>query len=359
MLAPGESHTMILKQDSSVWSCGLNSDHQLGIDSPNHHSEYYVEAIQSGVKSVAAGLSHSIVLKDDDTVWATGKNCYGQLGDGSTTNKEKFSFVQLFRGAKAIAAGGWHSMILTESGSVWSTGWNKFGQLGKVYTNKTTFSLAWQPAAEDAKAMAAGHLHSLVLKNDGSVWAAGRNAYGQLGDGTRIDKKDFVQTQDSDGNAVNAVAVAAGGYHSLALTHDSRVLATGWNVYGQLGDRSLKPSDTDRITFQSVFYGVKAIAAGTRHSIVLTQDGSVWTTGYNEHGELGDASTDSKRNFVHVIPRGVEAIAAGGFHSLVLKQDGSIWASGSNEYGQIGDGSMWSLESFARITQARDGPWQH
>ena len=353
-LAPGESHSMLLKQDGSIWSCGSNSDRQLGIDSSKHNSENFVQAIRSGAKCVAGGVSHSMVLKHDDTVWATGKNSYGQLGDGTTNDKDLFSYVQLFRGAKAIAAGGWHSMILTTDGAVWTTGWNKYGQLGD---DEIQFSPLWRRTTANVKAMAAGHLHSLVLKKDGSVWATGRNAHGQLGDGSRLDQRSFIQAQHSDGKAVTAIAVAAGGYHSLALTKEGRVLATGWNRYGQLGDRG--PALGDRTTFRSVFYKTKAIAAGTRHSIVLTQDGSVWTTGYNQHGELGDGSTSTKTTFVLVIPTGVEAVAAGGYHSMVLKQDGSVWATGSNEYGQIGDGSTTTMKSFVRVAQICDGALGH
>ena len=100
---------------------------------------------------------------------------------------------------------------------------------------------------------------------------------------------------------------------------------------------------------------MKAIAAGTRHSMVLTQDGSVWATGYNLHGELGDGSTITKNGFVEVISGNAEAVAAGGYHSMVLKRDGSVWCTGSNEYGQIGDGSTTMRESFVRVVTLRDG----
>ena len=201
-------------------------------------------------------------------------------------------------------------------GTVWTAGWNKFGQLGTG--QESIFSPLWRQTVENAGAMSAGHLHSLVVKKDGSVWAAGRNAHGQLGDGSRIDRSTFVQSLTSKGQKINAVGVAAGGYHSLVLTRDHCVLATGWNMYGQLGDRFLQLSDKprknryghagervpimgDRAAFQSVFYGAKGIAAGTRHSLVLAQDGSVWTTGYNQHGELGDGTTITKATFVQVV----------------------------------------------------------
>ena len=352
----------MLKQNSSLWSCGLNSEGQLGIDSSMHHSANFVQAISSGVTYVATGLSHTIILKDGDAVWATGKNSYGQLGDGTTIDKDHFSQVQRFHDAKAVTAGGWHSMVLTKTGAVWATGWNKFGQLGNEGTNRTEFSLLWRQTAEDAKAVAAGHLHSLVLKKDGSVWAAGRNGYGQLGDRSTTDRRSFVRAIFEREDALVVAAVAAGGYHSLVLAQDTRVFATGWNMYGQLGGREIfgqldDPTVTigHRTTFTQVFYNAKAIAAGTRHSIVLSQDTSVWTAGYNEHGELGDSSTVIKTSFNPVIAAGGEAIAAGGSHSMVLKEDGSVWATGSNEYGQLGDGSASTRKKFAQVADSRGG----
>ena len=355
-LAPGESHSMVLVQDGSVWSTGLNSDHQLGIELPEHHVENFERAFSSGVKCVAAGHSHSIALKKDNTVWATGRNTYGQLGDGTTTDKDHFGFVQVFHDATAVAAGGWHSMLLTAAGDVWVTGWNSHGQLGddEIFGSSHSFSSIWRHVLRDAKAIAAGHLHSIVLKQDGIVWAAGRNDHGQLGDWSRLDKSTFVASEGPDGRAVYAIAVAAGGYHTLALTKDGRVLVAGWNMYGQHGDIRM-----DRDTFQQVFTDVKAIAAGTRHSMILVVDDSLWATGCNEHGQLGDGSTEDRFGFTKVIPDGVEAIAAGGYHSMVLKKDGSIWATGANEFGQIGDSVGNSTESFVKIANTRTGLSHH
>ena len=139
-LVAGESHSMLLKQDTSLWSCGLNSDHQLGIESSVHHSTNFVQAISSGVKCMAAGLSHSILLKYDDTVWATGANKSGQLGNGLEKEKET-KYVPVFTDAIAIAAGGYHSMVLKKDDTVWATGGNHHGQLGDVNkNNKSTYA---------------------------------------------------------------------------------------------------------------------------------------------------------------------------------------------------------------------------
>ena len=82
-----------------------------------------------------------------------------------------------------------------------------------------------------------------------------------------------------------AVYVAAGGYHSLVISYDGSVWGAGWNEYGQLGDGTKE----DRVQYKRLIDGgVTAVAAGSRHSMMLKQDGSVWATGYNLYGQLGD-----------------------------------------------------------------------
>ena len=166
-LAAGQSHSMLLKKDGSVWSSGLNHDLQLGIDSSVYQVKNFIQAIPSGAKAISAGSYHSIVLKKDTTVWTTGRNSEGQLGDGSETSRNNFSPVKNILpmdvgGAKAVAAGGFHSMVLMQDGSVSATGWNKYGQIGDGST--TDWTKLFQVISGDAKAVAAGDVHSMVLK---------------------------------------------------------------------------------------------------------------------------------------------------------------------------------------------------
>ena len=88
--------------------------------------------------------------------------------------------------------------------------------------------------------MAAGAFHSLILKQDGTVWAAGDNRSGQLGDGTKTERPGFVQVFSGD-----ALAMAAGNRHSMILKQDMSIVSTGRNSYGQLGDGP----KTERIIF--------------------------------------------------------------------------------------------------------------
>ena len=83
--------------------------------------------------------------------------------------------------------------------------------------------------------------------------------------------------------------------------------------------------------------------------MVLKQDGSVWATGLNEHGQLGDGSRNNRQRFSSVVSSGAQSVSAGGWHSMVLKQDGSVWTTGSNDKGQLGDGLTTGRSAFVQV----------
>ena len=326
-LAPGTFHTILVKQDGSVWSTGIESDSYY----VSGKSESFVPVIMSGAVAAGAGNYYSIVLKGDGSVWTTAKNSKGQLSflDGSKSSLNTFTIATTIPGAEAVAAGEHHTMVLTNEGHVWAVGSNEYGQLGDDSTSEATrFE---RVISGKVKAVATGDTHSIVLKEDGSLWGAGQNYHGQLGDGSKDDRHSFIKVLPS-----GVAAVAAGGYHSMVIkAKDGSVWATGWNEHGQLGDRTGK----NRVKYVRVMSsGAKAVAAGRRHSMVLKQDGSVWATGYNKYGQLGDWSTRNRNVFYAVMLDGAIGIGAGGYHSMLIDQDGGIWASGSNEYGQFGGG---------------------
>merc|ERR1712032_444148 len=106
-----------------------------------------------------------------------------------------------------------------------------------------------------------------------------------------------------------------------------------------------------RVTFfKGVPSGATAIAAGEEHSMVLKQDGTVWATGNNDDGRLGDGTTQNARlTFVKVVSSGAKAIAAGNYYSMVLKTDGTVWAAGGNGYGELGDGTYDARPTFVKV----------
>ena len=183
------------------------------------------------------------------------------------------------------------------------------------------------------RALAGGGYHSLAVKNDGTVWAWGRNDFGQLGHGPTEDSRHPAPVNGLSG----VVAVAAGLWHSLALKADGTLWGWGRGDSGQLGD--VAAATIQRPSPIAGLSNVVALAAGVSHSLALKSDGAVWTWGGNDFGQLGDGTTNNRS-----IPAPVEglsnavAMAAGNRFSLALTGDGAVWAWGDNNSGQLGDG---------------------
>ena len=156
-----------------------------------------------------------------------------------------------------------------------------------------------------------------------------------------------------------ATAIAAGGYHSMVLKEDGSVWATGDNEYGQLGDGSTTAKTSMYVatsaSMQVATGGAKAVAAGNGHSLVLGKDGSVWAAGRNDYGQLGDGFMLPKSIFVRVVSTDAQFVVAGGWSSMIIKRDGSLWATGANDYGQLGDGTRVAKNTFVKVTETSGG----
>lgn len=296
----------------------------------------------SGATAVALsqgmGQDHYLVLRNDGSVLAWGDNRVGQLGDGTTTTRSTPAPVrvgpdQQLAGITAVATGMEHSLARGTDGTVWAWGYNAYGQLG----DGTTTQRAGPVLVKDlsaVRAIGAGMNYSIAVKNDGTVWAWGENRYAGLGDGTTTDRHTPVQVPGLQG----VVAVSAGDYHTLALKADGTVWAWGYNAYGQLGDRS---SANRKAPVRVALSGpANAVAAGAYYSMALLRNGTVWAWG--DTGKILGGSTPSKHVTPFQIPglSAVTALAAGRSHFLAITANGMIYAAGGdNGFGQLGDGT--------------------
>ena len=169
---------------SAFW--GWNQRRFAATESVEHHRPHQVTGL-SGVAAVAAGSWHTVVLKNDGTVWAWGDNTSGQIGDGNSTNRPTPTQVPGLTGVTAIAAEGAHTVALKSDGTVWSWGLDLL-RLPVDGTTQAHFKPVQVTNLSGVTAIAAGDYCTLALKNDGTVWAWGENDHGQLGDGSTANR---------------------------------------------------------------------------------------------------------------------------------------------------------------------------
>lgn len=298
------------------------------------------------VLCAAGGGEFSLMVKTPGTVWGAGDNSKGQLGTGNTTDCIKFTQAAGLTGVfTAVSAGEYHSLALKDDGTIWAAGDNSYGQLGVAGGDaRNTFAQATGLTGKFI-AISAGKYHSLALKEDGTLWACGYNADGELGMGDTFDRGEFTQV----GGLSGVTAIAAGGQHSLVVKNDGTVWATGQNANGQLGTGNYR-SQPAFVQVAAIKGKAIAVAAGDTHSLVLMDDGAVWSAGGNYYGQLGLGDTNDRVSFT-LVPglAAVSSIAAGGSHSLALKRDRTIWAAGSSFSGQLGMGNYDDQTRFAKV----------
>jgi len=227
-----------------------------------------------------------------------------------------------------------HALALRSDGTVVAWGSDQFGKLG---TGRPLFSVSPEmvPGLNGVRAVAAGTYHSLAIARDNTVWTWGSNSAGQLGDGTTTDRSSPVQVSGIS-LAIQVCGASGGlGEFSMVLKQDGTIWSFGRNDNGQLGIGSLggnTPTPVQVVGLSSA----KAIACGDHHAAALLSDGSVWTWGSNGSGELGDGSTPSgnataSRTQPAPVPGfgGAVAIASANTFTVALKQDGTVWSWGN------------------------------
>lgn len=245
-------------------------------------------------------------------------------------------------------------------------------------------------SAVSVDTIAAGEDHSLVIKSDMSLWAAGDNSKGQLGIGSGesesngkkvMDKVVYVEANDDVSFAIdqngtlygwgdnssgqvdpgsssmyiytpqklmdNVTEVAAGDTHTVALLKDGTVMGWGSNENGELGFSSNSRKNDDVKIAQNAV----DIAAGDGFTIVVTEKGEVYACGSNDNGQLGTGNYRDSESLVKVIDSGAASAEAGNEHSLVLMSDGTVRAAGDNTHGQLGlDDDTTSSNSFEKAS---------
>ncbi|XP_072439985.1 probable E3 ubiquitin-protein ligase HERC4 [Chiloscyllium punctatum] len=260
------------------------------------------------------------------------------------------------RAVKAVCCGERHSVFLVDDGTVFTCGENEKGQLARQESGPPSIGQVMALSTKKVVHVACGKHHTLALCENGSVFAWGAGTYGQLGIGRCCDivsRPRWVELA-----SIPIVQVTCGRYHSLALSKGGAVYSWGQNTYGQLGlGEEVYSQLQPRHVISLTGIPVAQIAAGGRHSFVLSLSGAVFSWGRNNHGQLGLKSTVDKVSPCRVKQmkkHRVTYISCGSQHTALLTKSGSVFTCGEGRAGQLGLSTKADVNTFQKVEQIKD-----
>ena len=316
----------------------------------------------------------SAIIDSKQNALTFGRNNYGQLGLGDNTNRNTPTQIQGYEDIIAVSCGMYHTAIVKSDGTVYTFGLNTYGQLGlgnttdkniptKIenleYTlNGTTTTIS----ATDIIEVFCGGSYTAILKLDGTVYTFGLNSTGQLGLGDTTNKNIPTKIENLEYTlngttttipATNIIAVSCGDIHTAILKSDGTVYTFGRNNEGQLGlgDTTQRNTPTQIQGHEDII----EVSCGLYHTAIVKSNGTVYTFGRNNDGQLGlgDSGSGTERTTPTQI-QGFEdiiAVSCGDYHTAILKNDGTVYTFGWNYYGQLGLGNSGSGTDRTTPTQ--------
>jgi alpha-tubulin suppressor-like RCC1 family protein len=267
------------------------------------------------ILKIDAGDTFSIGLTSDGHILGWGSGFYGELPP-TTSLVEQFRYIPLPEKIENISCGMNHVLVVSIQGQVYGWGWNSNGQVGiptetEIIDQPTKLFFGSEKSIQ-IQSVAAGGRHSLAIDTKGTVWSWGDNQYGQLGHQSST-KNDPLPNVVEMTKQIPMIQIATGYAHSAMISRDKGDLYTfGWGQYHQLGHGN----NTNQVLPMQVTYfdGVSRlskVSCGAWHTCVITEQGDLYSWGWNKHGQLGI----SVEKETQVFPFSIETIG--------MKEDGS------------------------------------
>lgn len=298
---------------------------------------YLSDSLPIEIDNLSLNEKNSAMVDSDGNLWMWGDNSCSQLLNNTVLSRNYP--LKIAEDVVAVSLGtSWlvsynysHYAIIKKDGTLWMWGGNNYGQLGDgtIVDKKEPVKIM-----TDVESVCLGDSYSTVIKKDGSLWMWGNNNRGRLGDGTTVDKIIPVQIM------TDVKAVSLGYSHSAIIKNDGSLWMWGDNTYGQLGDGTTE----SKITPIQVMTDVSSISLGEHHSGAIKKDGSLWMWGDNTYGQLGNKSIINRSTPVKVMDD-VISVSLGGYHSGAIKTDGSLWMWGANGSGRLGNGESTGMSN--------------
>ena len=373
----GSDHACAVIANGTVKCWGSNEGGELGTGS--FFTSSTVPVLVSGITgksasstalTVSVGNAHSCAVMVAGTVKCWGRNDFGQLGDDSNTEEyvpEPVSVSGITgesaaTSAVSVAAGFLHSCALMANGTVLCWGGERSGSQGTGVergsrTPTRVLGIDGLTEASTAVSVSTQEHSTCALMVSGAIQCWGENLFGQLGDGTKIDRWSPVAVSGIDGArpSSTAVSVSVGPLHACAVMVDKSVKCWGYNGDGAFGNgtttNSSIPVLASGITSRSGTTTAISVSAGVSYTCAVMAVGTAQCWGFNSQGSLGNGKFS--KSLVPVSVSGITGaeptttalmVSAGYSHTCALMGDASVECWGANSKGQLGTGKLTERE---------------
>ncbi|MBR6641505.1 MAG: Ig-like domain-containing protein, partial [Clostridia bacterium] len=409
----GKGTVFAMLSNGETWGWGYNGNGQLGNGTRNTTSAKYI--ISEDFVDISTSYDSTIAIKEDGSTWTSGYNNYGQLGIGNTSRVVEFTETILSQnGVKAKYAEMSYvsAIILGQDGKTYVTGYNNYGQLSQGNSGSANNSNKFVPMLNsgnvekneeveqkdevlDGLFISKGNNntnHITIVRKDGTIWAVGYNSYGQFGNASYDGEVYLKQMGEPE-----VLISARNEYIQIDETLDIDVISidefrvfikeepiqSDWEWKSSNEDVAEVDKNTGVVTGKSVGYttitgynsklNVKARAVvnvynktegaittpqvvnGRNFSVVLREDGTVWTSGHNYYGQLGNGTRIDSNIPVQVkinedeYLTDVKQISVGDEFAAALTKTGKVYVWGRGDYGQLGRGTQNKENSLYAI----------
>ncbi|HEK8924581.1 TPA: chromosome condensation regulator [Clostridioides difficile] len=294
----------------------------------------------------------SFALDKNNNAYACGKNTEYMLGLGKDTKTVK-TFTKLpISNVKMIAIGTNHTLLLTNDGFVYAAGRNDKNQFGIGELPDTIYYKFTKLPLQNVKYIACGEGSSYYIDNDNLAYSCGNNNYGQLGLGTNADIKDTLNRNTfTKINIDNVKSICISLYSAYIIKNDNTCYSCGSNGTGQLG---LGDNNNRDIFTKINIDNVKKISVGSNHTALLKDNNELYFTGYNSNGEYGDNTIISKNIFTLSNEKNILDVNCSSNHTFILKNDGILYSTGYNKYGESLIDNKYDIINTITYTKVTD-----
>jgi alpha-tubulin suppressor-like RCC1 family protein len=341
MIGSGANHTVIINQAGEVYSFGEKIKGQLGRSNGNYYKPGKIN-LKEKIISVSCGFEHTILLSDKGRVYSFGDNGYGQLG--RLGNYGIPLPIKSLYHSKIISVhcGSFHTVVLSDKGKAYSFGHGGSNQLGRTGDNTIPQEINLF-GNKKCIFVSCGFEHTLLMSTNYQICC-----FGNVNNLASIKKTQLDER----------IVYACGTNHLILLTKSGRVYSFGNNEDGQLGRVSSEQDNAPYIIESMKDKKIIFASCGLYHTILMSQEGKVYSFGKNTGGQLGRTIRDLKCNQIKSLEnKNIVFGTCGNKNTFLLDgNSGEVYCFGDNTNGQLGLGDTLDREVPVLLSMtSRDG----